>query len=169
MDEIGPLQLIVIDFDSAVLPPLVHGQIDELRRRGLIRLLDSVVTVKGNEDDLIILDTLDAPRGEPLWSGLLAQALFGTPSNKNWTNKALGARSREMRQPPELSVSEEQLLEIADLIPANSRALILLIEHIWAAELDIAATEGQGYVVANCWIAPSMLGQMLRRERPLLK
>lgn len=168
MDGIGPLQLIVIDFESAVLPPLVHAQIDDLRRRGLMRLVDSVVTAKGNDDELIILDTLDAPRGDPLWSGVLAQSFFGISGRKDWAVQPLPTRDRSGRQAPELGVTEEQLLEIADLIPTNSRALILLIEHIWATDLDMAATEAHGRVLASCWIAPGLLVQMLKRGRPLL-
>ena len=169
MEEIGPLQLIVIDFDGALLPQLVHTQLDDLRRRGLMRLADSVVAAKGNDGELITLDTLDAPRGDPLWSGVLAHALFGKPGQYRWPPNALPSRGRQSAPPPELGVTEEQLLEIADLIPTNSRALILLIEHVWEADLNMAATEAQGHVLANCWIAPTMLAQMIERNRPLLK
>lgn len=169
MDDIGPLQLIVIDFESALLPPLVHAQLDDLRRRGLVRLVDSLVAAKGNDGELIILDTLDAPRGDPLWSGVLAHALFGEQGHARWRARSLQSRDWPSGRSPELGVSEEQLLEIADLIPANSRALILLIEHVWEADLDMAATEAQGHVLANCWIAPTMLAQMIDRDRPLLK
>lgn len=169
MDAIGPLQLIVIDFDSALLPQLVHAQLDDLRRRGLVRLVDSVVAAKGNDGELIILDTLDAPRGDPLWSGVLAHALFGKPGQKRLPVDTPSARNRQSARPPELGVTEEQLLEIADLIPTNSRALILLIEHVWEADLDMAATEAQGHVLASCWIAPTLLAQMIDRDRPLLK
>jgi uncharacterized membrane protein len=169
MDGMGPLQLVVIDFRSAVLPPLVHAQIDELRRRGLMRLVDSVVAVKGNEGELIMLDTLDAPRGDPLWNGVLAQALFGAPARDELAAQPPPARGLQSRRPPEMGVTEAQLLEIADLIPTGSRALILLLEHVWATDLNIAANEAEGHVVANCWIAPDLLRQMLKRERPLLK
>jgi uncharacterized membrane protein len=169
MNGIGPLQLIVIDFDSALLPPLVHAQLDDLRRRGLMRLVDSVVAAKGNDGELIILDTLDAPRGDPLWSGVLAHALFGKPGQKRWSASTLQSRDRQSLRQAELGVTEEQLLDIADLIPTNSRALILLIEHLWEADLDMAAAEAQGHVLASCWIAPTMLAQMIERDRPLLK
>lgn len=162
MDGIGPLQLIVIDFHSAVLPPLVHAQLDDLRRRGLMRLVDSVVTVKDDGGALIILDTLDAPRGDPIWNGVLARSIFGSNVSSAWNDESMPNRDLPVRRPPELGVTEEQLLEVADLIPTNSHALILLIEHLWTAELDMTATEAQGHVLANCWISPSLLSQMLR-------
>lgn len=168
MGEIGPLQLIFIHFDQPVVPPLVHAQIDDLRRRGLMRLADSVVAVKGDDGALVILDTLDAPRGDPLWSGVLARSFFGagctTSRSFDWEPTA----GPQLRPPPELSVTEDQLLEIADLIPTNSRTLILLIEHSWTVDLEIAAVEGEGHVLANCWITPAMLTRLLRRERALL-
>lgn len=169
MNTIGPLQLVIINFDSAVLPTLAHAQVDHLRRRGLVGLIDSVVTVKGNDGNLIVLDTLDAPRGDPRWSGVLGEALFGLPSRGSWTANSFPEPNSSPERRSDLSVTEEQLLEIADLIPVNSRALILLIEHLWAAELDIAAAEAHGHVLANCWITPTLLSQMRMREQPLLK
>jgi hypothetical protein len=169
MERYGPLQLIVIDFRSAVLPPLVHAQVDELRKRGFIRLVDSVVAAKSDGSQLIILDTLDAPRGDPSQAGVLARAFFGTPNWPAWNDGWMGGRSSPIRPDPELSVTEEQLLEIADLIPTNSRALILLIEHLWASELDIAAMEAEGHVLANCWVSPTLIQKMMGSQRPLFK
>jgi len=74
-----------------------------------------------------------------------------------------------IRPSSELGVTEEQLLEIADLVPTTSRVLILLIEHLWTADLDMAALEARGHLIANCWISPALLGQMLQRESPLFR
>jgi uncharacterized membrane protein len=169
VDGIGPLQLIVIDFQSAVLPPLVHAQIDDLRRRGLIRLVDSVVAVKGDDGELIILDTLDAPRCDPIWSGVLAQTLFGTMAQPSRIAESMPAADAPIRRAPELGVTEEQLLEVADLIPTNAHALLLLVEHLWTAEIDMAATEAQGHVLASCWISPSLLAHMHQRGDSLFR
>jgi len=168
MGEHGPLQLIFIHFDQPKVPPLVHAQIEDLRRRGLIRLADSAVAVKGDDGALIILDTLDAPRGDPLWSGVLARSFFGasqdTPQNYNLAPPA----DYLSRRAPDLNVTEDQLLEIADMIPTNSRTLILLIEHSWTADLEMAVIEGEGHVLANCWISPTLLTHLLQRKRALL-
>jgi hypothetical protein len=167
MDGFGQLQLIVVNFRSAVLPPLVHAQIDELRRRGLVRLIDSVVASKGAGDDLIILDTLDAPRGDPIWSGVLARSLFGSNTQPGREGNPMPVENPPVRHVPGLGVTEEQLLEVADLIPSNSHALVLLIEHLWMAELDMAAMEAYGQVLASCWISPVLLGQLIRSGHPL--
>jgi uncharacterized membrane protein len=167
MERHGPLQLIVFDFENAVLPNLVHAQIDDLRRRRLIRLLDSVVAMKSSEDELIILNTLDAPRGDPLWSGLLAQTLFGSAGEVAWTARLVNPEHRSVRLHPEYGVTEDQLLEIADLIPTNARALLMLIEHLWASELEVAAAEADGHVLASCWIGSGLISQLLERSRPL--
>jgi hypothetical protein len=169
MERTGPLQLIVIDFQSAVLPPLVHAQVDDLRKRGFIRLVDSVVAAKSDGSQLIILDTLDAPRGDPSWGGVLARALFGSSNWPAWNDGWKEGASPPIRPDPELSVTEAQLLDIADLIPTNSRALILLIEHLWASELDIAALEAEGHVLANCWVSTALIQKMMRSQRPLFE
>lgn len=169
MDGVGPLQLIFIDFESAVLPPLVHAQIDDLRRRGLVRLIDSLVAIKESEGRLIVMDTLDAPRADPVWSGVLAQALLGSNINARSNVELFTGSDPLLRPASELGVTEEQLLEIADLVPTTSRVLILLIEHLWTADLDMAALEARGHMIANCWISPALLGQMLQRESPLFR
>jgi uncharacterized membrane protein len=167
MVNLGPLQLVVIDFHSAVLPPLVHSQIDAMRRRGLMRLVDSIVVVKGRNDDLINLETLDAPRSDSTWNGVLARSLFGSKPHRNWQFDFASPGSIPDRRMHDLGVSEAQLLEIADLIPVNSRALILLVEHLWMAELNTAAKEAHGHVIANCWISPFLLSEVLQRGSPL--
>jgi hypothetical protein len=169
MDTVGPLQLIVMDFQSAVLPPLVHAQFDDLRRRGVVRMLDSLVAVKEDEGRLVVVDTLDAPRGDMFWSGVLARSLLGSNGPSSWHADTLPISNAGIRPVPELSVTEEQLLEIADLIPTNSRALVLLVEHLWTADLSMAAFEARGHVLAHCWISPAMLAQMVRRTSPLLR
>jgi hypothetical protein len=167
MDGFGPLQLIVIDFDSAVLPPLAHAQIDELRRHGVVRLVDSVVAIKEGDGRLIMLETLDAPRSDPVWNGVLARCLFGSKDQHGWNDSSMPVESPRQRSAPELSVTEEQLLEVADLIPTNARVLILLIEHLWTSEIGMAAAEAEGHVLANCWISPTLLTQTIRRGRAL--
>lgn len=169
MDSIGPLQLVVIDFVSAVLPPLVHAQIDDLRRRGLIRLADSVAIAKSDSGKLIMLDSLDAPRGDSIWCGVLARSLFGADARSRCEFVSIANPTSSVRSAPELGVTEEQLLEIADLIPAGSHALVLLIEHLWTAELDMAAMEANGHVLANCWISPALLEEVIWSGRSLFK
>jgi hypothetical protein len=166
-DGFGPLQLIVIDFRSAVLPPLAHAQIDDLRRRGVIQLVDSVVATKEGDGRLIMLETLDAPRSDPVWNGVLAQCLFGSKDRFGMNDSLMPVEEPLQRSPPELSVTEEQLLEVADLIPTNARVLMLLVEHLWTSELGMAAVEAEGQVLANCWISPTFLSQTIRRGRPL--
>lgn len=167
MDEFGPLQLIVIDFNSAVLPPLAHAHVDDLRKRGLIRLVDSVVATKETDGRLIILDTLDAPRSDPVRQGVLAQFLFEAKDRSAWADHAIPVGAPMQRLAPELSVTEAELLEVADLIPTNARVLILLIEHVWTSELGIAAMEADGHLLANCWISPALISQTIRSGRPL--
>jgi hypothetical protein len=133
-----------------------------------MRLADSAVALKGEDGALIVLDTLDAPRGDPLWSGLLARSFFGVNHQTPRTLDRAPPPSHRSRLATELSVTEDQLLEIADLIPTNSRTLILLIEHRWTADLEMATTEGEGHVLANCWISTSMLTHLLQRKRALL-
>jgi hypothetical protein len=167
-DGFGPLQLIVIDFHSAVLPPLAHAQVDDLRRSGVIRLVDSLVATKEGDGRLIVLETLDAPRSDPVWNGVLAQGLFGSKDRHDWNDSLMLVEDPLQRTAPELGVTEEQLLEVADLIPTNARVLILLIEHLWTSELGMAAAEAEGHVLANCWISPTLLTQTIRRGRALL-
>lgn len=167
MNLSAPMQLIVVDFASAVLPPVLHAQIDDLSRRRVIRLLDSVVAMKSRDGDLIVLDTLDAPRGDPVWDGLLAKALFGVSAPETSAGVQFDLGSNIQRPSTQFGVTEDQLLEIADLIPMHSRALILLIEHIWSTELDRTAEEAEGHMLANCLIEPSFLAQMLNRGAPI--
>lgn len=168
MRAIRPLQLIVIEFSNVLLPTLVHTQIQDLRRRGVLRLLDSVVAAKGRNDELILVDSLDAPRSDSQYRGVLARSFFGANVDLGWEFEAEGLPWDSKARLPDLGVTEDQLLEVADMIPSRSRALILLIEHVWIADLEIATEEASGHVLANCWISPELLVRMSRKDHSLL-
>ncbi len=169
MGSIKPLQLIVIDFANPILPTLVHTHIHDLRRRGVLRLLDSVVAAKGKNDELFLVDSLDAPRSDSQYRGILARSLFGANVGLGWGFESEALTWDTARKLPDMGVTEDELLEVADLIPSSSRALILLIEHVWIADLEIASEEASGHVLANCWISPELIARMSLRDRSLLE
>ncbi len=166
---VKPLQLMVIDFAHAMLPTLVHTQIQDLRRRGVLRLLDSVVAAKGKNDELILVESLDVLRTDSQYPGIIARSFFGAKAGPGVELEIEEQTWKSARPLPDLGVTEDQLLEIADLIPASSRALILLIEHVWIADLEVATNEANGQVLANCWISPELITRMSRSSQSIFE
>lgn len=57
----------------------------------------------------------------------------------------------------DFGITRDQILEIADLIPRSSQALLLLVEHRWALNLKDAIGAG-GSVLASGFVTASTTG-----------
>src|SRR5262249_39683895 len=57
-------------------------------------------------------------------------------------------------------LSEENMDEIADLIPMGSSAAFILLEHLWAVGLKEGVLNADGRLIAHGWITPETLVKM---------
>lgn len=158
----GPFQLIVIGFDRAALPPDVVSQIQRLRDDGVVRLVDGVFVAKNENGDLSEIRSSDIGEDAAALLGTLAGALFGSGAAS--AAEAKGGLGRELgmfaAEGGDLGLGREEIDVIADLIPRNSIAAFLLIEHVWAIGVKEAVSNGNGVVIAHGWLSPATLHRM---------
>jgi uncharacterized membrane protein len=155
---LGPLQFVVIGLDTPSVPPGVINRLRDLRDEKVIRLVDGVLAAKDGEGDITVVE--DLPEEESALHGTLARTLFGY-GVAGQLGAMIETESGFLRGAAgDFGLSEDQLLEVADLIPKNSTALFLLIEHLWALGLKEAVIDANGIVLANGWITPATLVEM---------
>ena len=157
----GPLQLIVLSFDEAVLPIGVVNQLRRLREDGVIRMVDSTFVAKDLHGDIVsIKGSIDLTPDETALLGTLAGALFGYGAAGEDGARA-GAELGLLRTADgSIGLTEDDIDEIADRIPAGSSAAFLLVEHLWAVGVKEAVLDAGGSVVAQGFITPETIVRM---------
>jgi|SRR4051794_23511508 len=151
---LGPVQLVVLGFDDAALPQELIDQLHRWQADGTIRLVDAVFVAKNDQGDLVkIRDCRFSPEDAVLL-GLLSSVLFESRVVRSQRSAELGALAADAG---EFGLNRDDIDQIADLIPRNSSAVFVLLEHLWAIDLKERVIQANGTVIAHGWITPSTL------------
>ncbi len=130
--SLGPLQVLVINFDEANFSGAIEAELERLETAGILRTLDVLVVAKSESGEIEVLRS----RGE------IGQAILGQ-------EQAAGDR--------ELSPDE---WAVADSIQAGGAAAIAVLEHAWAIPLREAIEGAGGHHVVAEWADPDDLAAM---------
>jgi hypothetical protein len=124
LDELGPIDTMVIEFTSKeingeLVPPLL-----DLVDRRLIRVLDALIVIKGDDGSVQTLTSEDLDPGQVGDLGALAGASSGL-------------------------LDDEDAMDVAALLEPGSAGLVLVYENRWAVPFGVAARKAGGQLVAS--------------------
>lgn len=156
----GPMHLVVIGFDK----PEFHGQIlkelRSVREKGIIRIIDLQFVWKDEEENITALEASDLSQEEAIRFGAVVGGLIGLGAAGEEGMKA-GAEAGAMAVAErDFGLSDDEIEEIADLIPENSAAAIMLVEHTWAIKFKEAIIDAGGFLIAQGIISPQSLVEL---------
>jgi hypothetical protein len=129
---LGPLEYIVIGFDRPDFTGRIATEVEKVVEKRIIRLVDVVVAQKdasGNVD-VVEIDNVRDPKFASFAPLLEDRMGLLTP---------------------------EDIVALAEGLPVDSAALILLFEHRWAEKIKDAIVEAGGFLVARQTVAPELL------------
>lgn len=129
---LGPLEYIEIGFEGNNFNGSIANEISRVVENGTIRIVDAVFVTKDVEGETAILE-IDA-KDDPRFAGFAA--LLGD-------SMAL--------------LTPEDVATLAERLPTNTSALVLLFEHRWAVRIKEAMAEAGGFLVAREVIPPEVL------------
>ncbi len=147
---IGPLQLIMIEYDQPTLPPALVTRIQELAADRAIRVIDAADVCRDQRGDLQQVPIADIVVERPREAGAMIMRLLSmagaadTMGTTRWTGPTDLFRGGVLPDP-------------RATIRAKSRVLAILVEHRWAAALRDSAASAGTHPVANGWIGQDML------------
>ena len=122
-DGLGPIDYLVVEFPGNKFNGDVVPALTALIARGLVRVLDLAFVAKDDDGNVVALEIEDLEGLDPALqqiAGFLADL-----------------------------VTEDDLLEIAQELPAGSSAAVIVWENTWAARFASAVRESGGEVVAT--------------------
>ncbi len=161
----GPIQVFVIGFENFEATGQILAELRRVRKRGVIRVVDLLFVQKDAHGDISnSMHLTDLSEAERMRLGAVAGELIGLGAGSTEAaieGAALGAIAVAER---DFGLSRERLRELADSIPNNSAAAILVIEHHWASRLRNAIAGAGGQALAQAMISPTallMVGQEL--------
>jgi uncharacterized membrane protein len=130
--RLGPLEYTVIGFDRPTFDGSIAEEIGKVVEKRIIRIVDIVFVEKDAAGDVQIveIDNVRDPRFAK-FAPLLKDNMGFLPP--------------------------EDVLALAEGLPADSAALILLFEHRWAEHLKVAIANAGGFLVARETISPEAL------------
>jgi hypothetical protein len=125
----GPIDYIVVGFDGPKFDGSIMRALGEAIEKGTIRLLALSVLAKDENGEVAELDIAD-----------LGDAYLVEITEKH-------------AQQPDV-ITEEDISEVGDLLPVNTAAGLLIIEHLWAVPLKQAIIDANGTLIAEGRIHP---------------
>jgi uncharacterized membrane protein len=156
--QIGPLQLIVVAFREPEFKGEIASELDRLRERGDIRLVDALAALKKEDGTLEKLEFSDYTPEEKVRLGAVIGGLIGFGAGgKEGAEVGALAGAMIVADEYEYGVDSEGLESIMEDLPAGGAALILLIEHRWALGLKRAIRDQGGILVAQDFLSPEAL------------
>lgn len=141
--------------------PDFHGQVlkelQRVREMGLIRLIDLQFIWKDENGDITALEATDLSEEERIRFGAVVGGLIGLGAAGEEGMEAgieAGALSVAER---DYGMTDKDIKEIADAIPTDSAAAIMLFEHLWAIKLKEALLDVGAIPLAQGIITPESL------------
>jgi len=151
---IGPVQVIAIEFDSVDrLQGQVVDAIDELTPVGAARIIDALFVTKDVNGDLTAIEAGDAGAEDEALGQLVGQLLgFSFEDDQSTEREVIGAGD-----PSLMGVTPTDIERIGDDLAPGTGALVMLIEHRWAAGLRDAVASAGGRMIAQGFLTPDGL------------
>jgi len=151
---IGPVQLLVVAFDSPDFKGEVLANLSSLREHDVVRVIDILLVQKDAEGEVSTRQITDLSDEEAKELGQVVSALVGL-------GEALGGDAEGAARMwsgdgdlEEAGFSEDDLIDVLAEIPNDSAVAIALLEHRWAIPLRESIIAAGGAPIIDTWVHP---------------
>lgn len=158
MNDIGPLQALVVGFTDPRLDGSVLEELMAASDSGAIKVVDVLGVYKDEDGDILAAEMTDLTEDEAMVYGAWVGSLIGLG--------AAGAEGAEVGamvgaisalDEYDYGLDMEALASIADDIPRGGAAMLAVIEHRWAIGLRNAMRDSGGILIAQDFLSPEAL------------
>lgn len=148
--KFGLLQLLNIRFEGKILPMDVMRQLKSILNRDLLRPVAYIVLVKDREGNIFVLEGGDLDEEEAVGINSVIGYLVGLGTGKP-------AIAGEGTAADASGISELTLQKMAEDLPPDRSALLLILEHVWTKRARDLFTSLGGSLVSHEMIPHDML------------
>ena len=148
--------MLVVGFDGNRFRGEIWPELERLKRERVVRILDLMLVRKDSEGAIAHMVASDlnweeaAEFGETM--GMLAGfARDGLPGIER------GAMAGMAEMMDGHLFDEEDAFRLEQLLPNETTAAVVLIEHLWAQPLLAAVSRANGFEIFNDWVEPTQI------------
>lgn len=152
----GPMQLFVIGFPGNQFKGEIIPAITEARENGTIRLIDYIFVMKDANGDMMSVQGTDLGRKEIEEFDSVLGALLGLGAG-GMEGAKVGAEAGAKYGEYDMGLAERDIKNIAEEIPKNSSALLMIVEHLWAKKIKEALVNANGIMMAQGMLTPELV------------
>lgn len=152
----GPMQLFVIGFPGNEFSGEILPAINEARNSEIIRMIDYLFISKDPQGNISAAKGTDLGRKEVKQLNSAIGALLGLGAAGPEGTKEGAEMGAEFSQ-NDMGLKESDIREIADNIPDNSSALLMIVEHLWAKKIKQALVNSNGVMLAQGMLTPELV------------
>jgi uncharacterized membrane protein len=151
---IGPVQLLVLGFQSPNFTGEVKAELERLRESKTVRLIDALAVHKDAAGEIEVEHLSNLTPEESLELGSKVGALIGL-GIAGEDGMIIGAEAGAEAVAEDPSVfSDQDAWDVIESIPPDSAAALLLIEHHWAVPLRDAIARANGFRIGDAFVSP---------------
>ena len=158
MEEFGPIQILVVGFGEMEFDGTILDELQRLKDRDIVRLVDLVVVAKDADGEVVSVETTDLTPEQSVEFGALAGALIGLGADgEEGMEEGMVAGAEAAVDSDGEFLGDEVMWSIADTIPTGTTAAVALLEHRWAIPFRDAIRDKGGILLADSWLHPADL------------
>lgn len=163
---VGPVQLLVLGFQSPNFEGEILQELERLRESDMIKVIDSLVVYKDAEGEFEVAQLSNLSEEEAAEFGATIGALVGLGFAGEEGAEEGAELGAEAFAEGESLIADNADWDVLAEIPNDSAAALILLEHHWAVPLRDAIMRTGGFRISDGFISPLDLVEigLIRRE-----
>jgi uncharacterized membrane protein len=150
---LGPIQVLVVAFPTALLHGKILPALDRLKHDGIVRVIDMLVLRKDSDGRILVATATDLDWEEVTSLGAYLGSLAGYAEHG-----AEGAERGALVGAAELAdghiFDDDDVFRLGRALGPDTTLGIVLIEHTWALDFLDAVADAEGADLLNRWVSP---------------
>lgn len=155
---LGPVQFLAVGFDRIDLfTGALRRELQNLRSRGLIRLIDALFLIKDDYGAITRLEASDLSAEEKTQLGTVLGGMLGLSGAKAAGAVVDAVAESEALSEQVMGMSAADVKSLVNDLPPGKAVALFLMEHVWATDFKVAVREAGGRPLMQGYLTPEAL------------
>lgn len=155
---LGPIQFLAVGFDRIDrFSGAIRRELQNLRSRGLIRLIDALFVMKGEDGSITRLEASDLSADEKRQLGAVLGGLLGLGAAGPEGAVVGAVAGSEALTDRIVGMSTDDIKSLIKDLPPGKAVALFLMEHVWATDFKVAVREAGGHPLMQGYLTPESL------------
>jgi uncharacterized membrane protein len=155
---LGPVQFLAVGFDRIDLfTGAIRRELQNVRSRGLIRLIDALFLIKDEDGAITRLEASDLSEEEKAQLGKVLGGLVGLSTAQAESAVVNAVAGSETPADQVRGMSSANVRSLVNDLPPGKAVALFLMEHVWATDFKVAVREAGGHPLMQGYLTPEAL------------